>query len=842
MIKRSFIHTTAAWLAIMLLNPVVAWSQQTASSSAIYTELERLNSIGSVLYIAAHPDDENTRLIAHLTNHLKLDVSYLSLTRGDGGQNLIGTEIGDGLGLLRSHELLEARRIDGGRQFFTRAVDFGYSKTAEETLKIWDQEAVLSDIVLVIRKVRPDVIITRFSPDENPERSTHGHHTASAKLTLLAFEYAADPNKYPEQLKHFPVHKTQKLYWNTSYWFYGSEEKMNEEVAKNPDKYLQLNANAYLPQLGKTCSDISALSRSQHKSQGFGSSPNLGEQKELLQLLQGEQIGDELLGGIPSTWADLPEAKAIAKKLSQIMSEYDFKAPGNSLAPLFQLRDLLTGLADKSAWTSLCERKLVEANQLIAHCAGLSATAYTVDRKFYAGEDIAINVQAMAFSKEVVVQLKSVRMASLNGPSLEVNSGISSQSYTTKWTGKVPFEMGFSQPYWLQYDKLPGTYQLKNQQLGLAPVTPYPFQMVLDLTVNGNPFVYAVPVMYGNTDPVKGQVNQPLLITPDVMLNLDQEVYIFTGTAPKKVGVDLICSKPGLEGYVELNLPAGWKSVPAFFKTTTGTKGSKQHFEFEVTPPAEQQSVVLRVMFKTDAQVYTVGINEVIYDHVPNTAWFPTSQAELRKISMDKKGQHIAYLMGAGDKVPEALTEMGYQVTLVSPEDIALKPLTYDAVVVGIRAFNTLDNIGTMHAALMKYVEQGGNVIVQYNTSHALKTKDIGPYPLTLSRDRVTEEDAGVVILQPEHAVLNTPNKLDVNDFDHWVQERGLYFPSSWDQNYVPILSMHDAGEPDRQGSLLVAQYGKGYFVYTGLSFFRELPAGVPGAYRLMANLISLGK
>jgi LmbE family N-acetylglucosaminyl deacetylase len=834
-------YFTLILVAVSTVSNIFA-QRQTVSSSEILLQLQALNNVGKVLYIAAHPDDENTRLIAHLTNDLKVDVSYLSITRGDGGQNLIGTEIGDGLGLLRTHELLSARRIDGGHQYFTRAIDFGYSKTAEETMRIWEKDKVLSDMVFVIRKVKPDIIITRFSPEITPGRSTHGHHTASAKLALLAYEYAADATKYPEQLKYYPIHQTKKVFWNTSYWFYGSREKMEQEVAKNPDKYVRIKANTYLPLLGKTCSDISALSRSQHKSQGFGSSPSFNEQLELLELLKGEHQGSTIFDGIPSKWAETSYGKAIGKKVESIESKFDISSPDKSVSDLFELRTILLALKSNVNAVSNVTLAVEKLDRIIAQSIGLKAKALTSERKFFVGEPIEVALDVTAFSSSSTVILNGISVQNLIGESQSFSANLVDSNYQTKWSGKIADDEKHSQPYWLQYDKSLGSYTLPSDPLiVLQGISSYRFNVQLDLTVNGVNFNYKIPILYGRTDPVKGQITQPIIITPDVMLNLDQEVYIFAGNTSKKVTVELISGKSNLKGNVELNLPSGWKSTPMFYKTTTAFKGEKQLFEFDVTPPENQESSVVRAMFKATGKVYTMGLNEILYDHVPNTAWFPTSESTLQKIALEKKGDKIGYIMGAGDKVPEALKEMGYVVELITTEDVLLKQLNYDAVVIGIRAFNTIEDIGNIHEKLMKFIEDGGNLIVQYNTAHRLKSKDFGPYSVALSRKRVTQEDAEVTILMPDHQVVNSPNALNSADFENWVQERGLYFPEEWDENYDAILSMHDSEEDALSGSLLVAQYGKGYFVYTGISFFRELPAGVPGAYRLMANIISLG-
>ncbi|MBI1305114.1 MAG: LmbE family protein [Bacteroidetes bacterium] len=830
------------YLLLLLINTLVFSVKSGAqSSSSILHDIEKLDHIGRVLYIAAHPDDENTRLISYLTNELKADVSYLSITRGDGGQNLIGTEIGDGLGLIRTNELLAARRIDGGHQYFTRAIDFGFSKTPEETLKIWDKEGVLSDMVCVIRKVKPDIIITRFSPEVNPEHSTHGHHTASAQLALLAAQYASDPAKYPESAKLYSTHSVNKIFWNTSYWFYGSQEKMDEEMAKNPNKYLALNVNSYLPLLGKTCSEISALSRSQHKSQGFGSSSSSEEQRELLQLLRGEQKGNELFSNQKTHWSDHSTAKSITTLIQEITRTYDYLHPEKSIAALLKLKNLIRQNPAKLD-DYIIRQKQDELDRIITDCLGLRVSVLASERKIYRGETgIPVTIDITSFSSLANVELLEYKIPTLGIQESAVVS-ITGNGFHIKKEGSVSKDHPVSQPYWLSGSKTLGSYTVPTDlSLIGQPVNPYEFVCSVKIKIENQEIVLPFPVWYGSTDPVKGEIREPLVVVPDVMPGLEKEVYVFTAGATRKVLVNCISGKPGTEGKVMLNLPEGWKCEPAFYSVKTGAKGNRQTFEFTVSSPSNQQSGEISVVFKNETQGWNQSIREILYDHIPNTAYFPKASSSLQNISIEKRGNTIGYLMGAGDKVPDALREIGYSVTEITVNDILQRPLNFDAIVVGVRAFNTLENIGDVHQVLMKYVENGGNVVVQYNTSHRLYSNDIGPFPLKLSRDRVTEEDAQVTLLKGDHPALNTPNKITNSDFSNWVQERGLYFPESWDENYSALLSIHDENEPARNGSLLVANYGKGYFVYTGLSFFRELPAGVPGAFRLMANLVSLG-
>lgn len=804
------------------------FAQQTIPASEVVEGLKSLGNTTSVLYIAAHPDDENTRLISYLTKHEHADVSYLSLTRGDGGQNLIGTEIGDQLGVIRTQELLAARHIDGGKQYFSRAIDFGYSKTPEETFKFWDKEAVLSDVVWVIRKVRPDVIITRFSPEINPDRGTHGHHTASAILAMEAFEAAADPTRFPEQLAYVKPWQPKSLFWNTSYWFYGSVEKMAEQVAKAPEDYVKIDVNPYLPLIGKTGSDISSASRSQHKSQGFGNSPVIGPQWEYLQLLKGS-ITEQLF---VSSYKSKSLNSKLDKLIAKAIKSFNIHEPSASISLLFDIRDQIAQLQEPV----IRKQKLDAIHELIRQCAGIKTTAFCKEQLVYVGQQIE---STLAFSSSIPVTVKAVK-STWNQGDIHHNINQTTQYYTQQLTWDIP-DNGIHQPYWLTGNKTAGSYLVDNQELiGLAE-SPYPFVINLSLEINGQTMVLPVRLEHGSTDPVKGQIIQPLVVTPNVMVNLERSVLVFTSRQPKTIQVEVTSGKPDEKGYVELFIPDGWACEPAFIKTSFKAPGEKKVFQFKVTPPEGESTGNIRAIFKDDALVYSMGIYQFEYDHIPRIAVFPTAEAKVVKIDLKKVGSQVAYIMGAGDKVPEAIEEMGYNVTPLTVEQILVSDLkAFQAVVVGIRALNTIESIENINEKVTEYVNNGGTLVMQYNTAHQLKSPPLGPYSIKLSRDRVTEEDAEVLVLDESHKVMTTPNKITQKDFEDWVQERGLYFPETWDKEMKPMLSMHDANETDTQGSLLVGAYGKGYVVYTGLSFFRELPAGVPGAYRLLANILSL--
>ncbi|MCO4819185.1 MAG: PIG-L family deacetylase [Bacteroidetes bacterium] len=815
-------------ICIATITATTLTAQETVPSSEIVHQLHGLANNTKVLYIAAHPDDENTRLISYLTNYTHAEVSYLSLTRGDGGQNLIGTEIGEQLGLIRTQELLAARRIDGANQYFTRAIDFGYSKTPEETFRFWEKSEILSDVVWVIRKVQPDVIITRFSPEVNPERSTHGHHTASAMLALEAFDLAADPTQFPEQLDKVKPWQTKSIFWNTSYWFYGSVERMDEEVAKTPNAYVKFDVNKYLPLIGKSGSDISSLSRSQHKSQGFGNSPVIGSQWEYLQILKGE-IADNMFA---STFKDKGLNAKLDKQIQKAIKSFNIEEPHQIIPLLFEIRNNIAQL-DK---TTSRGDKLEAVHKIILSCAGIKATAFTNEQQVFVGQNVESKI---SISSATPIRINTITSNWRNG---DVNIPINTTNtyFNSPLTWTIPINSN-SQPYWLQGDKQTGIYQVTDQdQIGLAE-NRYPFMLSISMDIAGEPIAMNVPLLHGSTDPVKGKRIQPLIVTPAAMLNIGRQVMVYTSNKAKVVDVEVIAGKANVNGYVEIFVPDGWKSEPAFYKTSLTHKGDKKLFQFTITPSNNESEGTLRAIFKDDKLVYSMGIYQLKYDHIPELAVFPSASSKVVRVDLKKEGQHVGYLMGAGDKVPEAIEEMGYEVTQLSVDDILQKDLSkYDAVVLGIRALNTIGNVGSLNEVLSNYVKSGGKVVMQYNTAHRLKAQPIGPYTIKLSRDRVTEEDAEVKIINAEHPVLKSPNVITEKDFKGWVQERGLYFPNEWDKEMKSIFSMHDNGETGKLGSLLIGQHGNGYIVYTGLSFFRELPAGVPGAYRIIANILSL--
>jgi len=822
-------------LILVFSSTLLAQTPKKPSASELYHELQKLNFLGSAMYIAAHPDDENTRLISYLANDVKARTAYLSLTRGDGGQNLIGPELREQLGVIRTNELLEARKIDGGNQFFTRANDFGYSKHPDETLEIWNKEEVLGDVVRAIRKFEPDVIVNRF--DHRSPGSTHGHHTSSAMLSVEAYEKVNNPNIYPTTAKEYGTWQPRRLFFNTSWWFYGSREKFEEADKTN---LLGVETGNYYTNLGLSNGEIAGLSRSMHKSQGFGSTGDRGSQTEYLELLAGDMPKDKsnLFDGIDTTWSRIEGGENVGAILYEIERNFNFKDPASHIPKLVEAYELLNKLPE-SHWKKI---KLHDLKEFIAHCAGLFLEV-TSDREFTTPKgEVVVSVEAINRSN-ADIQLNALVSPVIGFPTnlkpIPLNSNVSFKTTSVENTFSG---IDYTTPYWLQEEGTLGMYKVTNPEFIGLPERPDPFPVTFQMTIAGTFIPFERNIVYKENDPVRGEVYAPFDVLPIATTSIPEKVIIFSDESSKRIPVIINAIKATISGSISLNHPEGWKVSPAEQSFTIENRGGTQTVYFDVTPPKNQSEGYLKPLVHIGDYFGDKELLEIDYEHIPKQRLLMPSQAKAVRIPIEKKGESIGYIEGAGDVVPQNLGQIGYKVTIIQPNDIQLTTLQqYDAIVIGIRAFNTVNELQFSYKALNEYVNNGGTVIVQYNTSRGLIDAPIAPFSLELSRDRVTDENAKVTFLAKDHPVLNKPNKISESDFDGWVQERGLYFPDKWDNAFTPILEMHDKGESEKQGSLLVAKYGKGYYVYTGLSFFRELPAGVPGAYRLFANLLSLG-
>jgi LmbE family N-acetylglucosaminyl deacetylase len=800
------------------------------SGGEIHLALQKLNVLGRVLYLAAHPDDENTNLMAFWANGSLYETAYLSITRGDGGQNLIGPELRERLGIIRTEELLAARRIDHAQQFFSRAIDFGFSKTAEETLQIWNHDKILSDVVWVMRTFRPDVVVTRFSPEDH---LTHGHHTASSILAQEAFAAASDPNRFPAQLAFVKPWRPTRLVWNTSPFFFS-----NRNLPFDPTGLTILEAGGYNPLLGKAYTEIAAASLSMHKSQGVGSPPRRGARKEYFKLLEGKPMTSALFEGIDTSWSRVANSESVAAKIRQIISEFHPADPSASVAQLLGLRQTLSGIKDDD-WVP---EKEAELDRIIAACLGLHIEASTNNATITPGQTADIKLEAINRCN-LPVTLQEVRFP-LSRDSARLDAALPPNELVTKdLSCKIPQNAPYSQPYWLRQPGTLGTFAVDDQKLIGLPENPPHLPMEITLQVSGQELRYVVDTRYRTVDPVAGELRQPLVIAPPVFTDFANGVLMFATNQPKSVPVRVTAATGPIKGQLKLSAPDGWHVDPAAVQIDLKGANAEAMAGFTVKPPEQNSEGTLRAIASIDGREYSFGRVRISYPHIGVHTLMPTADVKVVRADIRKRGERLGYIPGAGDDVPESLRQIGYTVKMLSDADITAKNLAqFSAVVLGIRAYNTDDRISTWLPELFAYVKNGGVAIAQYNTTADLKTKEMAPYPLEISRDRVTDENAEVRILAPNHPLVTTPNKITSKDFESWVQERGLYFPNQWDPAWTPILSCNDPKEKPLDGGLLVAKSGKGFFIYTSYSWFRQLPAGVPGAYRLFANIVSLGK
>ena len=819
-------------ISFLVSTSVFAQKPKKLNSNQIYEKIQKLNFLGTALYIAAHPDDENTRLIAYLANNVKARTGYLSLTRGDGGQNLIGSEIRELLGVIRTQELLAARSVDGGEQFFTRANDFGYSKHPHETLEIWEQEKVLSDVVWAIRTFKPDVIINRFN--HRTPGTTHGHHTTSAMLSVAAFDKVGDKNQFPEQLKYTETWQPKRLFFNTSSWFYRGKE---DEFKKATKDFSKFDIGVYYPLKGLSNNELASMASSQHLCQGFGRLTTRGEQTEYAEFLKGEKPKDknDVFSGINTTWNRIEKGGEIGDILYDVEKNFDFVNPSKHLPKLMEAYQKIQLLED-AHWRTI---KAKQIKTIIEACAGLYLEASAISSSGTPNSNIDVNFEALNRSN-VAIELTSIT-STINKKTITKEIELSANK-------KINFKetihlktTSYSDPYWLRETASLGMYKVANQQLIGLPETPRETKITFNLIIDEVAISFTKNIVRRYAERDQGEIYEPFEVLPVITTKLKDKVIIFSDDEPKKVVVEVRAGANNVSGKVNLQIPNGWEVTPKEIAFTIQQKNDKQTVSFLIKAPKNQSEGKLKVIASSNGKIYKKELVEINYNHIPKQSVLLNSEAKIVRLNIKKSGNYIGYIKGAGDTVPENLRQIGYTVEAINPLEIDNKNLhKFDAVVLGIRAYNVVKELKFKQKFLLEYVEKGGNMIVQYNTNRNVDVA--APFTLNLSRDRVTDEFAEVRVLEKNHELLNFPNKITNKDFKGWVQERGLYFPNTWSNEYTPILSMNDKGETAKKGSLLIAKYGKGNYIYTGLSFFRELPAGVSGAYKLFANMLSVGK
>jgi LmbE family N-acetylglucosaminyl deacetylase len=827
-------------------SPLIGQTSQVYSSAEIFAQLKKLKVLGSVLYIAAHPDDENNSFLPYLAKERNFRTAYLSLTRGDGGQNLIGPEQGIELGLIRTQELLAARRIDGAEQYFSSAYEFGFSKTFDETLRFWNRQKVLADIVWVIRKFQPDIIINRFPGDA---RAGHGNHSASAILSQEAFVAAADPNQFPEQLKQgVHIWQAKRLLWNT--FNFGGANTTSENQ-------LKIDAGIYNAMLGKSYGEIGGEARSMHKSQGEGRPRRKGPVFEYFTTLAGDSAKKDLMDGIVTDWSRIPkDGMVIQQKIDQMIQNYQFEHPDKSVDALVSLHQFLQGIQYREIWWY---KKKQEIEDLIIACSGLFVEATTDVEYAVPGEKLNVGLLVNK-RNNINIQLDQILLNTSPDKSFDSSFNLKplvNTNYSFNKSFTVPAITPVSQPYWLNkpLDGI-GNFVIDDQPMvGKAESDPA-FSAKFVLSINGIAFMVNRPVQYKYVDPVRGEIYQPLSVIAPVVVSLDKQVLL---TNVEQVGNKKLSPTSLLLQYktnfnasnlpVTIQLKDDHEKV---FYSKDSILNVEQGSVYAF--PIELKSVLGLVKTKSISAAITYTLNgktnsfahflkTIKYDHIPTINYFYQDKVTLIDQKIITSPKKVAYIIGAGDLVPEALEQLGYPVTYLREWDITDAALTqFNVIVLGIRAFNIHEWLTTKNDVLNRFVNNGGHLVVQYLKSNqvGLKKVKVGPYPFSMSGIRVTEENAKLNFLVPDHAIFNFPNKITNQDFDGWIQERSTYQADPITAPYEALISMNDAGEKPSNGSLITAKYGKGNITYLSLVLFRQLPVGNFGAYKLLANIIGL--
>jgi LmbE family N-acetylglucosaminyl deacetylase len=794
-------------------------------AASLKLELEKLTVVGTALYLGAHPDDENTAVLAYLSRGRLLRTAYLSLTRGDGGQNLIGPEQGALLGVIRTQELLAARKIDGAEQFFSRAVDFGFSKTPEESLKLWGREKILADVVWVIRNFRPDVVVSRFTS----AGGGHGHHTASAILAEEAFHAAADPTRFPEQLQWVQPWKATRLAWNMYSW--GDQSGADRTGALSAD------IGAFNPLLGRSYRELSGESRSMHKSQGMGAPEGRGSLLNHFQVLAGQPAAQDLLEGVDTSWNRIPGGGPVGDLLRKAVSDFRVDQPAATVPLLLEAYALMQKLEPHPLVLS----KKTETLEAIRLCSGLWLEAICTLPYGIPGQKVDI-AMALLNRSDIPFHARSARVEPA-GQVLDLEQMLAdNEPLAGKLSVQLPASGNYSQPYWLARPDGEFAYRVDDQRLiGLAE-SPPAFTVDFVLSVNGQELPFRVPVLHRWVDPVEGERYRLFVVAPEVSVSLKEPVLVFDGQRTKSLSISVRNQGEAASGTLHLMLPDGWSATPDSIPFEMDRRGQTMTGQFLISAEAGAKSGLARGVARVNGKEIACSAVDVSYPHFPPQMVLEPAEARVLNLDLRKSGQKVGYVMGSGDHVPQALRQIGYEVTLLTDEELATGELSgYDAVMVGIRAYNTRARLEEAQPRLLEYVKRGGTLVVQYNTSQDLVVTNLGPYPLSLSRNRVSVEEAPIRITAPDHPLLLAPNRIGAADFDGWVQERGLYFPGQWDPRYETMLSTNDPGEAPLNGGILLARFGKGVYIHTSYAWFRQLPAGVPGAYRLLANLVSAG-
>ena len=811
-------------------------------------QLKRLNNTKSVLMIGAHPDDEDSGLLAYLARGENARTAYLSLTRGDGGQNRLGPELFEPLGIIRTEELLQARTLDGAEQYFTRAFDYGYSKTLAEAKSKWDEKVILCDVVRVIRTFRPLVVISRFS---GTTRDGHGQHQFSGYISKPAVEAAADANQCRTA---GPPWKVKKFYRS----FRGRNDKPT----------LRLNTGTYDPLLGRSYFQIAFQGRSQHKSQEQGFLELRGDRFSTV--TSEEDYGDKssVFDGLDTSLESLANdnsdfRRADFSSLSDLLktaeSTFDPKKPRKTQSHLLKALSVVRKLMDKNrsadSWEMLLVRVgLIEAIRLTS---GLHIDVLAASETISHGEELGVSVKVF-HPKESDIQIESVvlepfeRFAIAEGTEPVDNSRFGrffreTANYSKYFKIKATDRVKYTQPYFLERKRNGYTYSVQNDRSAGPPFSQAGVGAAVTARIGKDLVRFYQPIEYRKRDQLRGELRRNLNVVPKVSIDVDQHLLIVPRSSKSQkrtVSVNVLCNSSNkAAGRAFLSIPDGWKVSPSYVELALNRKGESSSYDFEVTVPANAKAdrYKLKAVAEIGGKRFDQTMNVVAYDHIQTHRYYTKAETKVNVFDLKAAPVKIGYVMGSGDQIPEAIRQMGLDVKLLGKKDLTSGDFSkFNVIVIGIRASETRPDYIANNKRLLDWVKRGGTMIVQYQKFAYLREK-LNPFPAQYNA-RVAEEDAKVTILEPQHPVFNFPNKITERDFDNWVQERNLYAFRSFDKRYTPLLESHDTGEKENKGGMVYTEIGKGKFMYCSYSFFRQLPAGVPGAYRLFSNMLSLPK
>lgn len=814
------------WLLLLTTLGVRAQPEAPGSLPPV-AMIQRANVLGSVLMIGAHADDDDTQLLTYLSLGLQLRTGYLSVGRSLGSQNRIGPEQGQAMAVLLNQEAIAARQRTHIEQYYTRAFDAGFTKTLTEAMTFWDRPEVVGDIVWLLRTFRPDAVIVRYS---GTPRDGHGHHQASAVLARKAIAAAGDPTQFPEQLKLTTV-------WKPAHVFQFSAAGAKPVVA--------INVGGYNPVLGASYAEIATAGRTAFRSQAMGGLTTLRNRTVLLAPIDGT-TPETLLEGVDTTWKRMTGGEAIGEGLAAVLREFRADQPEQAVAGLVEARTKLAAL-EKGADGPWVRVKLHELDETIARCVGLWVRVAT---------PVEVVTPGMRVPVAIEVANRSVMKLEVAGLTLKTPTGENEfpaqplgRDQPARWEAywAVPADQVPTQPYWLQGQD--GMIAKIADQTKVGPAADEPLLTVrLRFRTEDGAFELTRAVRHQRFEPTEGETWRPLVVTPPVTLHPALDAVIFPDGAPRKFSVRATAHRDDVAGTVKLQLPAGWGVEPATGEFRIAKTGLTSDLVFTVTPPAASADSRAKISAVVDGRETAFDFVTVDYPHIERATFFPATDVRFVHVPVKVLAKRVGYLIGTGDEMPEALRQLNCEVTLLSPDDLARADLTiYDAVVLGIRSYSVRPDVLLHRDRLRAYVRGGGTLVMQYTDSTAgpngiVEVPNLGPFAFRVGATRVVEEDAPMKFRLPQHPLLHVPNELTAEDFRGWVQERGLRFAVSWDAHYETPLETNDSGEAPLPGGMLVAREGQGVFVYTAYAWFRQLPAGVPGAYRVFANILSAGR